>query len=452
MIKIKKGLDLPIEGRPSQEIVNAPPSTRIALTGYDYVGMKPTLLVQEGQKVKKGEPLFQCKKRLGVTYTSPGAGTIAAINRGEKRVFQTLEIEVDESQEKEQQEAHHSFSSYSPTKKWQDYSAQEIEALLVESGQWVGLRTRPFSKSPLPGTRPSSLFISTLNTHPLAANPATVIEQNKDYFIAGVKILSKLAKVNLIKKKSTLLAPFEESHIHIHEISGPHPAGNVGTHIHFIDPVGPHKTVWHIGVQDVIGVGHLFKTGRLFVERVVALGGTQVFTPRLLKTRLGANLKTITQGQIKEGPHRMISGSPLNGRQTDDLFSYLGRFHEQISVIEENNQREFLGWQGPGFHKYSVSNTYLGKFVRKTFPFSSSLFGSPRAMVPIGSFEKVMPLDILPTQLLRALSCRDTDLAQDLGALELDEEDLSLCTFVSPGKEDFAPLLREVLDLIEKEG
>ncbi len=442
---IKKGLNLPINGVPFQEIANGRVCQKVALTGPDFVGMKPTMLVKEGESVKIGQPLFECKKVPGVIYTSPAAGKVAAINRGERRVFQALEIEVAETEE------HYNFSSYSQ-KNIDDYSSEEIEKLLVESGQWVGLRTRPYSRSPRPRTRPSSLFISVMDTNPLAADPEVVIADYASDFVAGVKILSKLAKVNLVKRERGIIPIVDSDNISIHQFSGLHPAGNVGTHIHFIDPVGPNKTVWHMGYQDVIGVGRLFTTGKLFVERVVALSGPKVFTPRLLRTRLGADLDVLVRGQLKDGPSRVVSGSIFNGRRLDDSFRYLGWYHYQISAIEEDTSREFLGWQGPGYDKYSVKNTFVGKFKNKSFDFTSKIFGSKRAIVPVGSFEKIMPLDILPTQLLKALVTNDTDLAQSLGALELDEEDLALCTFVSPGKEDFGPLLRENLTIIEKEG
>ncbi len=442
---IKKGLDLPITGVPLQEIANGHCGKRVALTGPDFTGMRPSFKVREGDRVRLGQPLFECKKIPGVNYPAPAAGKVVAINRGDKRAFQTLEIEIDGEEE------HHPFKSYR-TPSLDDYSAEQVEGLLLESGQWVALRTRPFSKAPHPGTRPSSLFISLMDTSPLAADPAVVISHRREDFVAGVQALAKLAKIHLVKRPGSTLPQIEHPRVEHHSFTGPHPAGNVGTHIHFIDPVDAHKTVWHIGYQDVIAVGYLFNHGKLLAERVVSLAGPKIFRPRLLRTRIGAELQTLAKGQVKEGEVRMISGSVLNGRQRCGPFQYLGWFHHQISLIEEDRRREFLGWQSPGFDKYSLKNVYLGKFCKEGLGLTSRTFGSPRALVPVGLFEKVMPLDILPTQLLRALLTNDSELACALGVLELDEEDLALCTFVDPGKQDFAPLLRNMLDTIEREG
>ena len=442
---MKKGLDLPVTGRPLQEIANGHCGKRIAVTGPDYIGMKPTFKVREGDQVALGEPLFECKKIPGVVYTAPAAGKVVAINRGERRAFQTLEIEM------EKKESYHSFRSHRSSSV-DDYSPEQLEALLLESGQWTGLRTRPFSKAARPGTHPSSLFISLMDTSPLAADPLVVISHRQKNFETGVLALAKLAPVHLVGRKGADLPKINHSNVKTHFFSGPHPAGNVGTHIHFIDPVSTHKTVWHMDYQDVMGVGHLITSGQLFVERVVSLAGPQIFRPRLLRTRLGAELKTLIKGQVKEGETRIISGPVLNGRCLQGPFNYLGRFHHQVCLIKEEREREFLGWQGPGFDKFSLKNIYAGKFFKEGFDFTSRIFGSPRALVPVGVFEKVMPLDILPTQLLRALLTGDSELACDLGVLELDEEDLALCTFVDPGKQDFGPYLRSMLELIEREG
>ena len=446
MLKIKKGLDLPINGVPSQKIVNAKAVSTVAITGFDYVGMKPTMLVQEGDKVKTGQPVFECKKTPGVIYTAPAAGTVKAINRGEKRVFQTMVIEVESDE-------HQSFSSWSQ-KDVSDFSGEEIRSLLIESGMWTGFRTRPFSRVPAVDHQPSAIFVTAVDTNPLCADPEVVINEYPEDFKRGLELLGRLTdkEVFVVKKNGADIPTPSSENIKVEEVSGPHPAGNVGTHIHFLSPVGPKNMVWYMDYQDVIAVGRLFLTGKLFLERVVAVGGPKVYQPRLLRTRVGADINTLLDGQLKDGEVRIISGSIWNGRQRCDVFHYLGRYNNQVTCMEENRTREFLGWQGPGTDKYSIKNTFAGKFKNKSFDFTTKVHGSPRAMVPVGSFEKVMPMDILPTQLLRALVTRDTDLAQQLGCLELDEEDLALCTFASPGKEDFGPYLRDCLTIIEKEG
>jgi len=445
MIKLKKGLDLPISGVPSQKIFNANSSTKVALTGPDYVGMKPTMHVKEGDKVKVGDKIFECKKVPGVLYTSPANGTVQAINRGDKRVLQTVVISV----EGEEQKKLENFKE----KEISEYSHQEVEALMLEAGLWPAFRTRPFSKSPELGSKPSSIFVNAMDTNPLAADMEIIANEYEDDFKKGLEALTKLApKVFVTKRKGAKIPTVAHDTVIEEEFTGPHPAGLVGTHIHHLDPVGLSKKVWHIGVQDVVGLGRLISTGQIFLERVVSFAGPKVENPRLIRTRLGACIDELTVDELKSGPVRVISGSIFNGRKLDETFCFLGRFHTQVSVIEENNTREFLGWQGPGFDKYSIKNTYVGKLKQKVFDFHTNTFGSKRAIVPVGIFEQVMPLDILPTQLLKALKTGDSDLALSLGCLELDEEDLALCTFASPGKDDFGPALRETLTTIEKEG
>jgi Na+-transporting NADH:ubiquinone oxidoreductase subunit A len=405
--------------------------------------------VAEGDKVKVGDPIFECKKTPGVIYTSPASGTVKAVNRGERRVLQTVVFTV----EGEEQRALKSYSE----KDLKDWSGEEVRALMVESGLWPALRTRPFSRVPDIDSQAASIFVNTMDTSPLAIDSEVVLAEYADDFVKGVQALAKLApKVFVTKGKGSAIPNVEalgdNEIIDFHEFSGPHPAGLVGTHIHHIDPVGLNKTVWHLGLQDVVALGRLVSTGHIFLERIVGLAGPKVKNPRLLRTRLGASISELTVGELKEGPVRIISGNILNGRKQDDIFNFVGRYHHQISVIEENSDREFLGWQGPGFDKYSIKNTYAGKGLKKAFDFHTNTYGSRRAIVPVGLFEGVVPLDILPTQLLKAIITKDTDLAVALGALELDEEDLALCTFASPGKDDFGPVLRETLTIIEKEG
>ncbi len=237
------------------------------------------------------------------------------------------------------------------------------------------------------------------------------------------------------------------------QFDGPHPAGLAGTHVHFLEGVSAQKTVWTIGYQDVIAIGRLFLDGRLYTERVVALSGPQVENPRLLRTRLGADLQALCAGQLKNGDNRIISGSVLGGRQVQGGTAYLGRYHNQVSVLLEGRHREFMGWFSPGFKKHSTLGIYFTSFFgTKPLPMTTNTNGSERAMVPVGTYEKVMPLDILPTQLLRALVVGDTTMAQALGCLELEEEDLALCSYVCPGKYEYGPILRDNLTRIEKEG
>lgn len=450
MIRIKKGLDLPLKGAPKQIIESGKRIKSVAITGPDYKGMKPTLLVSEGDKVKLGQPVFKCKKVEGVIYTAPASGTIRSINRGKRRVFQTMVIDLD-GEGMEQVE----FSNYKSGGAG-SHSFDSVSKLLQESGLWTALRTRPFSKSPAcDGTKPRSLFVTAMDTNPHAPEAEVVIKESSEDYCFGLEVLSHLTegKTFICQKPGADLPKCEGKNIETHEFGGVHPAGNAGTHIHHLDPVSLQKSVWYIGYQDVIAVGKLFKTGKLSVERVVSIAGPRAKNPRLVRTRLGACLTELLEGEAAEGAVRQVSGPVLNGLKVDDIFCYLGRFHRQVSLLEEDTKREFLGWHSPGLDRFSLKRTFLSKLLPgKKFNMTSTTWGSPRAMVPVGVYEAVMPLDILPTQLLRAVLTHDTDNAQALGCLELDEEDLALCTFADPGKTDFGPYLRETLTTIEKEG
>ena len=445
---IKKGLTLPLAGAPEQKISQANPVASVAVLGHEYVGMKPTMLVEEGQRVKLGEALFTDKKIPGVTYTAPGSGIIKSINRGAKRALQSVVIELDGDEEI-------TFKQYSTTE-LPTLNREQVQQNLVDSGLWTALRTRPYSKSPELDSEPKAIFITAMDTNPLAADPVLIINEYADDFRHGLTVLSHLTsgKLYLCQSPQAALPTPDIQNLENPTFSGPHPAGLVGTHIHFIDPVSVKKTVWHIGYQDVIAIGKLFTTGRLWVERVISLAGPMVNKPRLLRTRLGANTEDLVRGEVQNVRSRVISGSVLNGHTANNWAAFLGRFHNQISVLEEGTEREVLGWIRPGGNnKYSALNVFFSKiFGRKNLPLTTSQNGSPRAMVPVGVFETVMPLDILPTQLLRALLVRDTDSAQALGCLELDEEDLALCSFVCSGKYDYGPALRANLTQIEKEG
>ncbi|MBF0803059.1 MULTISPECIES: Na(+)-translocating NADH-quinone reductase subunit A [unclassified Neisseria] len=447
MIRIKKGLDLPIAGRPEQTIYPGAAVSEVAVLGEEYVGMRPSMKVQEGDKVKKGQVLFEDKKNPGVVFTAPASGTVASIHRGEKRVLQSVVIAVEGDEQV-------SFDHYSP-EALERLSGEEIRRNLLASGLWTALRTRPFSKVPAADAEPAAIFVNAMDTNPLCADPQIVIRERADDFTRGLLVLSRLTanKIHVCKAAGADIPVSDGRNIAVHEFGGPHPAGLPGTHIHFIEPVGAGKTVWTVNYQDVIAISHLFATGELDVSRVVSLAGPQVRQPRLLRTVSGAKISELTAGELKDGENRVISGSVLSGAAAVGAHDYLGRYHNQISVIAEGRTKELFGWVVPSAGKYTVTRTTLGHFLKnKLFDFTSAVNGGKRAMVPIGTYERVMPLDILPTLLLRDLIVGDTDSAQALGCLELDEEDLALCSFVCPGKYEYGTLLRTVLDKIEKEG
>jgi len=444
--QLKQGLDLPISGKPIQSIQPGPEVSSVGIIADDYIGMRPTMLVAVGDQVKLGQPVFMDKKTEGVVFTSPGAGTVKAINRGAKRKFESIEIELSGDEEE-------TFESFNDL---EQLDRQTVEDQLVKAGIWQAFRARPFSRTPKLGTEPNSIFVTATDTNPLAAEPELIIAEHNDLFVSGLRAIRKLTegKTYVCTHDDSRVPGDNVPNVEFQQFTGPHPAGLPGTHIHFVDPVGPNKTVWQIGYQDVIAIGYLFTTGRIMTERVVSVAGPRIGKPGLYKSRLGACLDDMVRGADADLDNaRVISGSVLCGRKSEPTKNYLGRFSNQISVLEEGNHREFLGWQKPGLDKFSITKVYGGSWLKdKLFPLTTSTGGSKRAMVPVETYERVMPLDILPTQLLRALITGDTEESQLLGALELDEEDLGLCTFVCPGKYEYGSILRENLTVIEKEG
>lgn len=447
MIKITKGLDIPIAGVPDQQRIDDVTVTRVAIKGDDYPGLRPSMAVQEGERVLKGQLLFEDKKIPGVRFTAPASGIVTAIHRGERRVLQSVVIDIEGDEAV-------SFPRFA-SDELATLSRETVETQLIASGLWTALRTRPFSKSPAPGTQPAAIFVTAMDTNPLAADPQPIILARREAFDAGLTLLARLTegKVHVCQASGGKLGGHPCGQVTFNQFSGPHPAGLAGTHIHFLEPVSLEKQVWHLNYQDVIAIGKLFLEGELWTERVIALGGPQVRQPRLLRTRLGASLDELVNNELLEGENRVLSGSVLNGTRAVGAQAFLGRFHLQVSVLKEGREKALLGWVAPGRDKFSITRTTIGHFLkRKLFNFSTDTHGGARAMVPIGSYERVMPLDILPTILLRDLLAGDSDSAQALGCLELDEEDLALCTYVCPGKYEYGPVLRRVLTQIEQEG
>ena len=444
-MQIKLGLDLPITGEPVQEIHDGRPIRSVAVVGFDYPGLKPTFLAQVGDRVRLGQPLFADKNNPGVEFTAPAAGIVRDIHRGERRLFQSIVIDVDGDDAID-------FNRYEPGE-LAALTDLQVRDNLQLSGLWTALRTRPYSKVPPIAGVPSSIFVTAMDTHPLAADPTVVIAGEGEAFAQGLTVLTRMAKVFLCKAPGNALPGEQLDGVVTETFSGPHPAGLPGTHIHFLDPVGTRKTVWYIGYQDVIAIGKLFTTGRLWTERVVALAGPGIRQPRLLRTRLGASLEDLTMGETEPGEQRVISGSVFGGRTSRGAAAWLGRYHAQVSCLREGRDREFMHYLRAGVNKHSVTHAFISSVLgRRLLPFTTTTNGSPRAMVPIGNYEAVMPLDILPTQLLRSLLVGDSDTAQKLGCLELDEEDLALCTYACAGKYEYGPVLRDMLTRIEKEG
>ena len=451
MIKIKKGLDLPIGGKPQQTITDGPAVKHVAIMGIDYVGLRPSMAVEPGQVVKKGQVLFEDKKNPGVRFTAPVAGTVTAVNRGERRVFQSLVIEADPKGGSVK------FKKTS-AENLLELAAADVIAELQESGMWTAFRTRPFDKVPKAGTLPHSLFVTAMDTNPLAADAKVVIDADAEAFVNGLKVLSRLGNFPVyVCKDNRDLPSVDVSNVKEEVFEGPHPAGLAGTHIHALDPVSDTKTVWHIGYQDVIAIGHLFVDGEYYNRRIVALGGPAAASPRLAATVQGASIAELTKGEAKADiPEvRVISGSVLWGYKAEGPFAYLGRYHQAVAFLAEFRENQFFlkNWMGLGRTRHSVIPTCLSYFTKPAdYTFNTALNGGHRPILPIGNYERVMPMDVEATMLMRAIDMNDTDQAKLLGILELNEEDVALCTYVCPGKIDFGPLLRRSLTKIEVEG
>ena len=451
---IKRGLDLPISGAPNKEVTQAPTPSRVALIAQDYLGIKPKMSVVVGDEVKRGQCLFIDRTNPGVQFTSPAAGKVVEVNRGAKRALISVVIELSEDDRNDTGDIHTPFEHYKADTNAASASRDEVRELLCEAGLWTALRGRPYSRVAAADSTPRAIFVTAMDTTPLAPDPVTVLDGRDADFVAGLHAISKLTdgKTFVCKSPGTAI-PTGDAPVDVHEFAGKHPAGTVGVHIHTLYPVDRNRTVWHIGYQDVAAIGYLFNTGKLDVRRSVGIGGPQCRNGRIFKTRFGAEIAPMLEGETHDGENRVVFGSPLNGRPVEGANAYLGRFFNQVSVLMEGREREFLGWLAPGFETFSVSRLFVSFFFDgKVFDFTTTTNGSHRAMVPIGLYEKVMPMDLVATYLLRALLSQDLERAEELGALELDEEDLALCTYVCPGKSDYGTLLRTALTQIEKEG
>ena len=442
---LKKGLTLPVEGAPAQAVTEGPDVTTVAVLGADYIGLKPRLAVQEGDAVACGAPIFAHKDTPTVIVTSPVSGRVRAVNRGARRALISVEVQVDADAA-----APVDFSGVGDAD-----TAAGLAEKLCAAGLWTSFRTRPYSKVPDPETRPAAIYVTAMDTEPLTADPAVVIVEASEAFRAGLAAIVRLCEgtTYLCHAEGANIPGADIEGVEAATFSGPHPAGLPGTHMHFLDPPSAERFVWTIWYQDVIAIGRLLETGQLNSERVIALSGPLVSEPRLVRTVAGASMNDLTYECIDTSvPVRLISGSILSGRAGEGVSAYLGRYDRQITVIEEDPKQIPMGWIRPMPGKYAFQPVLGSAFSKKLYKLTSNLNGGRRAMVPLGTFEELMPQDFLPTQLLRALLVMDTDVAQALGALELDEEDLGLIGFSCPAKYEYGLALRDCLTKIEKEG
>ena len=447
LIKIRRGLDVPVLGEPAQEREHVSRVRSVALLGRDYLGLKPELHTAVGDRIRQGQPLFGDRANPGVLFTAPVSGTVTAVNRGPRRRLESVVIECGDGEPLR-------FDHW-PSAALEILEQPVIRANLLASGLWTAFRTRPFGRVPAADATPAAIFVTAIDTNPLAAQPHAVIARDPGAFNDGLAVLRQLTAgaVHVCVSPDSAIKPAPFARVKVTAFGGPHPAGLVGTHIHYLHPVEDGASVWHINYQDVIALGRLFVTGHLDTMRTLAVAGPRVHEPGLVRAPLGAHVEDVIGDGVKVGPHRVISGSVLAGHRAVGPHAYLGRYHLQLCVLSESVPREFLGWLMPGRNRYSASRLFASRLMRaRPFDLTTSQNGSPRALVPIGSFEKVMPLDVLITPLLKALLVGDTESAKSLGCLALDEEDLALCSFVCCSKYDYGSALRETLTTIEKTG
>ncbi len=445
IIKIKKGLNINLQGKAEKIFIKAKKAELFAIKPTDFHGLMPKLTVAVNDKVKAGTALFYDKYHPEIKFTSPVSGTLKAINRGERRRILEVVITPDEVFEYEK------FNQADPT----TLSREEIIRNLLNSGLWPAIRQRPYNLIANPGSTPKAIFISAFDTAPLAPDYDFLLKDLDNEFQQGINALLKLSggKVHLNVDSSyppsTVFA--HAKGVQINKFKGPHPAGNTGTQIHFIDPINKGDIVWVVSPQDVVTIGRLFIKGQYDAARTVAVTGSEIINPRYYKTIAGSCIRSLTEGNVKEGNLRYISGNVLTGAQVSSK-GFLGYYDSQITVIPEGDHHEFFGWFKPGLKKFSISRSFLSRYLpRDEYRIDTNLHGGKRALMITGNFEKVFPFDIYPLQLLKAMIIEDIDLMEKLGIYEIVEEDFALCEFIDTSKTNIQGIVRKGLDLMYKE-
>jgi Na+-transporting NADH:ubiquinone oxidoreductase subunit A len=447
VIKIKKGLDIRMKGQAEKLFVKAPRSKTYAIKPVDWHGLTPKIIPKLCDPVKVGTPIFFDKYRPEVKFTSPVSGILTAIVRGERRRIIEVLVEDDGKDTAEK------FLQGDP----ESLSREQIVENLLESGLWPMIRRRPYTVIARSHEVPKSIFISAFDTAPLAPDYDFLLKDMEEDFQWGVNVLRRLTEgkvyLNLDGRYPSVRTLGAIKGVEINRFSGPHPAGTVGTQIHRLDPINKGEVVWTVNPQDVVAIGRLFRNGKYDPSVVVALTGSRVKKPQYYKMIRGAAVAPILEGQLMEGENRVISGHVLNGLKIDPEKGHVGFFSSQVTVIPEGNHYELFGWLMPGFRKFSVARSFTSTWLtpRKTFELDTNYHGGQRAFVMTGEYEKVVPMDIYPMQLLKAILVNDIDKMEQLGIYEVDEEDLALCEFVCTSKTPVTRILRDGLRAIRKD-
>ncbi len=444
-IRISKGLNINLEGAAEKITTVAEPAETVAVKPDDFIGLIPKLTVKQGEEVKAGSPVFFDKQRPEIFFTSPVSGEVVEIVRGDKRKILEVKILAD------RETKYVDFGAANPAQ----LSREQVAEKLLASGAWTLLRQRPYGIVPSPTAKPKAIFISAFDTNPLAPDNDFVVHGNAENFQAGIDAIAKLTEgkvhlnINGASKASEVFT--NAKNVQINKFTGPHPAGNVGIQIHHISPIKKGESVWFVSPQDVIIIGKLFTKGIFDATRLVALTGSEVKKPKYFKLAIGSSVKNILKDNVNEGNNRYISGNVLTGTRISND-GYLGYYDAQVTVIPEGDEAEFLGWIAPGFDKLSVSRTFFSWLTpNKKYKLNSNLHGEERAYVVTGQYEAVLPMNIYPVQLVKAIMIEDLELMEGLGIYEVSEEDFALCEFVCTSKIEVQKIIRKGLNLMLKE-
>ena len=447
IIKLKKGLDINLQGKAAESLVELPLAKEYAVSPLDFENVTPKLLVKVGDKVKAGEPLFFDKNNPRVLFTSPVSGTVSAVNRGEKRKILNVTVAADAQQE----------SAEFPVLDVQKASREEVVEMLLKSGLWTMILQRPYGIVANPADEPKAIFVSAFDSAPLAADMNFALKGETKALQKGLEVLSKLSggKVHLSVKANAEGEMTSLKGAEIHTFEGKHPVGCVGIQIHHIDPIAKGDIAWTVAIEDVAAIGRLFSTGKVDLHKVIALTGSEVEKPQYYRIISGAPIASIVDGNIKkqaEGDSvRIISGNVLTGKKVA-ADGFISATATQITVIPEGDKYEMLGWIAPRFNKFSVSRSYFSWLCpKKEYKLDTNLNGGPRAFVETGLFEEYLPMDIYPMYLFKAIIANDIDKMENLGIYEIVEEDVALCEFVDPSKTEIQQLVRDGINLMIKE-
>ncbi len=449
-IYIRKGLSIRLAGAPAREVADAANAAQVGVAPADFRGMKPRLLVQIGQAVKRGSAILQDKRNEAIFLTSPATGTVREVVYGARRAIERVVIDVAHADEAE------IFPSYT-VESAAAAKAADIVSLLCRTGLLCLLRQRPFSGVPAPGVTPKAVFVNAMSTAPHRADAATLVKGREKEFQAGLNALRQCATKGLflcIAKGDSALAAFQN--VTVQEFDGPHPSGNTSTHIHKLCPLGVGDTVWTVTAANLVLIGELLLTGRVPAYKTVALGGPGVKAgqARHYRVRIGATVGRITEGRLVEGETRVVAGDVLGGTETagDRLIPFA---ESALNVLCEDRGRRFLGWIMPGNNQFSAHRTVLSRWLgglSREWTLGTNKNGGDRAMVLTGLYDQYVDLDLMVDYLVRAVLANDFDEAVKLGLLSVDPEDFALPAFVCPSKMDLVGIVRKGLEDLEKEG